>query len=176
MNRLVGQIREKTGRSVWKAYLVREVSHGSRVLPLMKPDAKTPYVPSVIDKKPLRIWYIIAGKYFSPNEQFWKHGKDRTYELHLENMSLAKGETKATYINFDSGAPVGLDEIQAVVYPPQVLFKLFATEHVKAAVQSAKGMNTGLVLGIILFSFGLVVGLLIGMNTGIFTGGGGGGA
>lgn len=164
MNNFVGWVREKMGRSTHKAVLMVPISETVRFYPDKHPNG-TSYTPQPRNQK-LRAYEAVAAHYFRPNEVFWNYKKDATYELHAENTSYIRNEAKLQFLNKYTGAPIGFDELQQVVFTPEALTQTIASKWVQAAHQSVKGLSMGLIVSLVVFGFGLVVGLLVGTNTG----------
>lgn len=160
---IVGQIKEKMGRSTHKAILWKPLVKTQKVLPQKFPDGRT-FEPSEEDKKPIQVFESVAGHYFNPHETFWKQKTLGTYELHLENITRRRRESKLLDINAETGAPISMNNGKTVVFTPQALTQSIAAEWVRNAHASVKGMNTGILVMLLLFGFGAILGLLIGMN------------
>lgn len=160
MNSLTGQIREKTGRSTYKAILLKPLGETQTQEPIKTPTGLANYD---VNPRRLRIYRMIAAHYFTPKEMFWKRSKNETYELHLQNTSYERGESHIQYINADSGAPIVLQEIGGIVHGPKTLSRLFKVEHINAAAMTLKS-NAGLVIMIVVFAAGFAIGALVFQN------------
>lgn len=143
MNSLIGWIREKMGRSTYKAVLLQ---------PVINP----------LDMGTLR-YEAVKAHYFKPNDLLWKN-KHETYELHAENVSYQRGEAKLLFINRLTGGPVAFGELGGTVFSPEALTQVIAAEWARYVHASLKGAGMGALISIVLFGFGLTVGALLGLN------------
>lgn len=167
MNNFVGWCREKLGRSTHKAVLMVPIAEANRVYPQKNPDG-TPYS-GAKTAKTIKLYEAVSAKYWGLHEKFWKFKKDATFELHPENESYVRHESKLQFINKLTGAPISFDEInRSMVFTPEALTQSIAAEWVKNAHASVKGLGMGPLIIILCIGFGIVLGFLVGNNwTGI---------
>lgn len=101
----------------------------------------------------------ITHHYWGNEETFWKWRKN-TYELHEYNNHYQKGEVHIQYLEVERGRPVSMGDLTSVSYPPNVLQRLMAKDHVEGAVRSALGSNVGWLIPVMALTLGIFIGFV----------------
>lgn len=133
-----GTLREKMGKPVQKAVLVRKTHEG--------------------------MYQDVARHYWSVGEQFWQYEKNKRYELHPENNVRRNGEVVFQYINVETGNPVSMDDKPMVAHRPEILSRMMKVDHVEGAVRASLGSGAGLIIPIMALIIGLAIGFLLAQN------------
>lgn len=153
------------GKPVNKAYLLRYIGSEKKRLPQKDPWGNE-FIPKwetdaeAIIKKYARV----ATHYYAADEMFWKYKKKHAYELHKQNSSLQIGHADISYIDYETGAPIGMDDTIQVTYPPKVLMRFLKVDHLEGAGRSVAGGNVNWLIVIMAMGIGLAVGFLIAQN------------
>lgn len=151
MHNLEGLIREKLGRTVFKAMLLRNVG-------TFKDTDSTGKEVDVIK------WRVVAQKFFGDWERWWKLDKHHAYELKLENECYGRGEVHVQFIDYDTGNSINMTGCRFAAKDPEKLAVAVDVEHIKEWVKRNKTTGAALVICVVCVALGLFVGFTVGQN------------
>lgn len=146
MNSTIGYIRERLGKTVYKAMLLRSVGE---------------------DKDGRKKWRVLKQRYFKPNETFWEYKgqpQDKAFELNLSDECYGRGEVHVHFIDFDTGNALNMNGAVIASEHPEVLKRMVSVKHIKTFAENVRGSNFTVVWFLVGFAIGGLLFFMIGQN------------
>lgn len=175
MHDSIGWLREKLGRTVNKAMLLRNVGEFYEKRPIYEwrdtvtksgQLTKKPFVVGETVEKVVK-WRVVAQQFFGHKELYWMpFKKGMAYELKLENEAYGRGETHVQFIDYETGDSLNFSGRVTANKDPITLAKAIDVSTVKTFAHSLRGIGANLAICAVVALAFLFVGWTIGNNWG----------